>query len=173
MKPWSALLVAAVLGVAQTRSPNRLRIYVIDVEGGGATLVIAPSGDSMLIDSGSPGPAAERDSKRIADAMRDAGLAKINSLFTTHYDGDHVGGAPAANAVAHFERFFDHGEMDPKWVQNRGIEDRYQAYLEIAGGQRTILKPGDTVPLRGVRIDVVASSGRVIDKAINGGGAAN
>ena len=173
MNLWSALFVAAVLVVVQTRPANGLRIYVIDVEGGGATLVIAPSGDSMLIDSGSPGPAAERDSKRIADAMRAAGLTKINYLFTTHYDGDHVGGAPAANAVAHFERFFDHGEMDPKWEQNRGIDERYRAYLDIAAGKRTIVKAGDTIPLRGVRVDVVSSSGRVIDKAINGGGAPN
>ncbi len=173
MKLWPALLVAAVLGVTQARPSNGLRIYVVDVEGGGATLVVAPSGDSMLIDSGSPGPAAERDSKRIAEAMRAAGLEKINYLFTTHYDGDHVGGAPAANAVAHFERFFDHGEMDPRWEQNRGIEDRYKAYLEIAAGKRTIVKAGDAIPLRGVRVDVVAASGRVIDKPINGGGAAN
>jgi len=173
MNLWSALFVAAVLVVVQTRPANGLRIYVIDVEGGGATLVIAPSGDSMLIDSGSPGPAAERDSKRIADATRAAGLSKINYLFTTHYDGDHVGGAPAANAVAHFERFFDHGEMDPKWEQNRGIDERYRAYLDIAAGKRTIVKAGDTIPLRGVRVDVVSSSGRVIDKAINGGGAPN
>jgi beta-lactamase superfamily II metal-dependent hydrolase len=173
MKPWSALLITAVIGLAQTRTGNGLRIYVVDVEGGGATLVIAPSGDSMLIDSGSPAPAAERDSKRIADAMRSAGLEKINYLFTTHYDSDHVGGAPAANAVAHFDRFFDHGEMDPKWEQNRGIDDRYKAYLEIAAGKRTMVKAGDTIPLRGVRVDVVASSGHVIDKPINGGGAAN
>src|ERR1700704_3705778 len=132
----STLVLAALLGVAPA-TPAGLRVYVIDVEGGGATLVIAPSGQSMLIDSGSPGPAAERDSQRIAGAMRAAGLTKINYLFTTHYDGDHLGGAPAANAVAHFERFFDHGEMDPRWEQNRGIEERYKAYLAIAVGKRT------------------------------------
>src|SRR5262249_8830865 len=141
MKRWSILLVAVVLGGAQTRAPNGLRIYVIDVEGGGATLVIAPSGDSLLIDSGSPGPAAERDSKRIAEAMRAAGLEKINYLFTTHYDSDHVGGAPAANAVAHFERFFDHGEMDPRWEQNRGIDDRYKAYLDMRPANERSSRP--------------------------------
>ena len=151
MKIWAALLTA-VLGVAQSRPAESLRVYVIDVEGGGATLVVAPSGRSMLIDSGSPGPAAERDSRRIADAMHAAGLTKIDYLFTTHYDGDHVGGAPAANAVAHFDRFFDHGEMDPKWEQNRGIEERYGAYLAIAAGKRTIVNAGDTIPLEGVRV---------------------
>ena len=30
--------------------------------------------------------------------------------------------------------------MDPKWEQNRGIEERYAAYLEIAAGKRTIVE---------------------------------
>src|SRR5262245_41520903 len=105
----------------------------------------------MLIDSGSPGPAAVRDSQRIAAAMKAAGLQNIDYLFTTHYDGDHLGGAPAANQVAHFSRFFDHGEMDPKWTQNPGIENRYKAYLDIAAGKRTILKAGDVVRFKGIR----------------------
>jgi beta-lactamase superfamily II metal-dependent hydrolase len=105
--------------------------------------------------------------------MRAAGLTRIDSLFTTHYDGDHVGGAPAANAVAHFQRFFDHGEMDPKWEQNRAGEDRYRAYLAIAAGKRTILKAGDTIPFAGARVDVVASSGNVLARPVNGGGAPN
>src|SRR5258706_6009064 len=168
-----SLVLTAMLGLAQAGSSNNLRIYVIDVEGGGATLVIAPSGQSMLIDSGSPGPAAERDSKRIAEAMQAAGLTKINYLFTTHYDSDHVGGAPAANAVAHFERFFDHGEMDPKWESNATGGARWEAYKAIAAGKRTVVNAGDTIPLAGVRVDVVASHGSVIAKPINGGGAKN
>ena len=168
-----AFVAAVVLALAQGRAAQDLRVYVIDVEGGGATLVVSPSGESMLIDSGSPGPAAERDSARIADAMRAAGLTKINDLFTTHYDGDHVGGAPAANAVAHFDRFFDHGEMDPKWGQNSGIEDRYSAYVNIARGKRTIVKPGDTIPFGRAHVEVVSSAGKVIDRAINGGGQQN
>jgi competence protein ComEC len=169
----ATLAVFLILAVAQTGRPSGLRIYVVDVEGGGATLIVSPGGQSILIDSGSPGAAAERDSARIAAAMHAAGLTKINYLFTTHYDGDHVGGAPAADAVAHFDRFFDHGEMDPKWEQNRGIEERYRAYLALAAGKRTIVKAGDTIPFAGARIDVVASQGAVIAKAINHGGAAN
>jgi competence protein ComEC len=169
----SILILTALLGLAQSPPAGGLRVYVIDVEGGGATLVVAPSGQSMLIDSGSPGPAAERDASRIAEAMRAAGLTKIDYLFTTHYDSDHIGGAPAANAVAHFDRFFDHGEVDSKWEQGRGIEERYRAYLAIAAGKRTIVNAGDTIPFGGARVDVVASHGAVLGQAINGGGAAN
>jgi competence protein ComEC len=172
VKP-AAVLLALALSLAQIGSPASLRIYVIDVEGGGATLVVAPSGQSMLIDSGSGGAAAERDSKRIADAMQAAGLSKINYLFTTHYDGDHVGGAPAANTIAHFDRFFDHGEMDPKWEQNAAGGPRYNAYLAIATGKRSVTNAGDTIPLAGVQVDVVSSHGSVIARPINGGGAKN
>jgi len=168
-----ALALAGAMALAQARTPGGLRIFIVDVEGGGATLVVSPSGQSMLVDSGSPGAAAGRDSARIADAMREAGLTKINYLFTTHYDGDHVGGAPAANAVAHFDRFFDHGEFDAKWEQGRGIEDRYGAYVAIARGKRTIVKPGDTIPFGDARVDVVSSAGQVISKPINGGGQDN
>jgi len=169
----TALVLTAALALLQPRSARILRIYAIDVEGGGATLVVSPTGESMLIDSGSPGAAAERDSARIAAAMRDAGLSKIDDLLTTHYDSDHVGGAPAADAVAHFDRFFDHGEMDPQWEQNRGIEERYAAYLAVARGKRTIVKAGDTIPFGDARIDVVSSAGAVLAKAIAGAGRPN
>jgi beta-lactamase superfamily II metal-dependent hydrolase len=165
--------LSAALALAPCYAADTLRIYVIDVEGGGSTLVVAPSGQSMLIDAGSAGPAGDRDAKRIAAAIQDAGLKKIDYLFTTHYDGDHVGGAPNANQVAHFDRFFDHGEIDSKWEQNRGFEERYKDYLAVASGKRTILKAGDTVPLKGLRTDVVSSQGSVIGKAINGGGKPN
>jgi beta-lactamase superfamily II metal-dependent hydrolase len=168
-----AIAISMLAGLLPAFAADTLRIYVIDVEGGGSTLVVAPSGQSMLIDAGSAGPAGDRDARRIAAAMQDAGIRKIDYLFTTHYDGDHLGGAPNANAVAHFERFFDHGEIDPKWEQNRGFEERYKDYLAIATGKRTIVKAGDTVPLKGARVDVVSSQGAVLNKAINGGGKAN
>ena len=169
MKIPNAILCAA-LSLASGYAADMLRIYVIDVEGGGATLVIAPSGQSMLIDSGSAG---DRDPQRISAGMHAAGLTKIDYLFTTHYDGDHVGGMPGANKVAHFDHFFDHGEIDSKWEQNRGFEQRYSDYLAIAGRKRTIVKAGDAIPFDGVHVNVVASQGVVLPKAINKGGEQN
>ena len=153
---------------------NTLRIYQIDVEGGGAALIVTPSGQSMLIDSGSPPPpTGERDSKRIAAAMQAAGLTKINYLFTTHYDGDHVGGAVAANNLVHFDRFFDHGDPDMAYNQNPGIEDRFKGYMGIAAGKRTIVKPADLIPFDGARVQVISGAGEVLKTPINGGGGPN
>ena len=68
----AALSVASV--VAQDRAARTLDVYVIDVEGGNATLFVAPSRESLLIDTGNGGPAAMRDADRIMAAVKDAGL---------------------------------------------------------------------------------------------------
>src|SRR5260370_39545830 len=75
---------------AQTKS---LEVYVIDVEGGNATLFVSPNRESLLIDTGNAGAiAAPRDAGRIVDAIKDAGLTQIDHLIITHWHGDHFGG---------------------------------------------------------------------------------
>ena len=66
-----ALLAAGAVG-AQPR--DTFNIYLVDVEGGNATLFVAPSRESLLIDTGNGGPAAMRDADRIMAAVKDAGL---------------------------------------------------------------------------------------------------
>ena len=86
-----ALAISATVLVAQTR--KTLDIYVVDVEGGNATLFVSPSGQSVLIDTGNVAPAAAvRDADRILDAAKDAGITQIDHLITTHWHGDHFGG---------------------------------------------------------------------------------
>ncbi len=70
-------MVAATPVTAQT-----LDIYWIDVEGGGASLVVAPTGESMLVDTGWPQPEG-RDAARIVAAMREAGLEKLDYMLIT------------------------------------------------------------------------------------------
>ena len=79
------------MSAAQDRSSRTLDIYVVDVEGGNATLFVSPSRQSLLIDTGNGGPAAVRDADRIMAAIKDAGLSQIDHLITTHYHGDHFG----------------------------------------------------------------------------------
>ena len=71
------IVVSVVLVSAQARLTKTLDIYVVDVEGGNATLFVSPSGESLLIDTGSGGAAAVRDAERILAAARDAGVTRI------------------------------------------------------------------------------------------------
>jgi len=151
-----------------TAQSRPLDIYWVDVEGGGATLVVTPSGESLLVDTGNPG---DRDASRIFEvATKQAGLKKIDYLFTTHYHGDHVGGAPALAKLIPIDHFYDHG---PSVDKDGATGEAWNAYKTISAGKSTIVKPGDTMPLKGVKVEVVSSAGKVITKPINGGGAPN
>ena len=81
------LLVTAVLallwlpvGPGLTAAQETLEIYLIDVEGGRATLFVSPEGETLLIDTGNGGEAAARDAGRIRAAMRDAGAVSYTHL---------------------------------------------------------------------------------------------
>src|SRR5262249_51323838 len=129
----------------QTRN---LDIYWVDVEGGGSTLIVSPTGQSLLVDTGNPAP-DDRDAKRIYAAAQMAGLRQIDMLLTTHYHGDHVGGAPALAKMIPISRFLDHGDSIEKG-NNENTARLWNEYLRIAQGKRTVMKPGDKIPLNGV-----------------------
>jgi len=99
---------ASIAAHAQTNKP--LNIYVVDVEGGNATLFAAPSGQSVLIDTGNGGPAAARDAGRILAAAQDAGIAQIDHLITTHWHGDHFGAMAELAGRIPIKQFIDQRE---------------------------------------------------------------
>ncbi len=86
----AAVAAAAGLGLAApsrplAAPPRTLDIYFVDVEGGAATLMVTPMGESVLVDSGWPREDG-RDAKRIAHAARElAGLSAIDHYVTTHW----------------------------------------------------------------------------------------
>lgn len=137
-----ALALAIVLAAGGTvRAQDTLDIYLIDVEGGGATLFVTPEGESILIDTGNGGAAAERDSGRIVDAMTDAGVEAIDSLITTHWHGDHFGSLAALAARVPIRRYIDHGpNIQPNPATDAFIDTTYRELYEAA--ERVIVAPG-------------------------------
>src|SRR5262245_36975900 len=115
MHPSRSLLLGLLTGlvvvppIAHAQTSKLTNIYGVDVEGGNATLFVAPSGQSVLIDSGNGGPAAVRDAERIQAAMKDAGAAQIDHLITTHWHGDHFGAMAELAGRVPIKQFIDHG----------------------------------------------------------------
>jgi competence protein ComEC len=153
---------------AQGGSTKPLQIYVIDTEGGKATLFVSPTGQTALLDSGNPGG---RDTDRIMLALADAGVTKLDYLITTHYHVDHVGGMQALAARIPIATFVDHGPSVEAREQVQGFQ---QVYAELYGKAKHIVaKPGDRIPITGLDWRVVTSAGQVLKTPLPGGGTAN
>lgn len=167
-----ALLVLVVLfaATAAYSQSKPLRVYAIDVEGGQSTLIVSPSGESLLIDTGWPGFNG-RDADRIVNAAKDAGLKQIDYVLITHFHRDHVGGVPQLVQRFKVGAFIDHGEN--REDANDPRED-YAAYVKaIAGHKRMIVKPGEHVPIKGIDVQVLTADGKHIEKALSGAGQPN
>ena len=168
-----ALALAIVLAAGgAARAQDTLDIYLIDVEGGGATLFVTPGGESILIDTGNGGAAAERDSGRIVDAMTDAGVDAIDHLITTQWHGDHFGSLSALAARVPIRHYVDHGpSIQPNPATDAFIATTYRDLYEAA--ERTIVAPGDAIDAAGVDVTVLASAKRVLSEPLPGQGAPN
>jgi competence protein ComEC len=164
------LLEAPSWAKAKERSDQNLQIFFIDVEGGQATLFVTPSGHSMLIDTGWPGFDG-RDAKRIVTAAKAAGLKKIDYVVVTHYHTDHVGGVPELAKRIKIDNFVDHG---PNQEDSDVTRKDFAAYQKaVAHSKRMVVKPGDTIPVEGMQVQVLTAAGEHITKALDGGGQEN
>jgi beta-lactamase superfamily II metal-dependent hydrolase len=163
----SALLVATSFAAP---TPKPLQIYFIDVEGGQATLVVSPSGESLLIDTGWPANEG-RDADRILAAAHQAGLKQIDYVLITHYHRDHVGGVPQLVDGIKVGTFVDHG---PNLEDSQVTRTDYAAYEKaIAGHPRVTVKPGWALPIKGIEVRVLAAAGEHITDPLPGVGEAN
>ena len=171
----SVLLTAAIMPTwtsAQPAANDTLTIYVVDVEGGNATLFVSPTGQSMLMDTGNGGAAADRDVGRIIAATEDAGLQQIDYLITTHWHGDHYGGLAELATRIPIRHYIDHG---PTVEDNERVQEFLDgAYRNLyTAAMRTVVDPGDSIPLTGVDVQVMASAGEVLRAPLPGAGASN
>src|SRR5712691_3354367 len=151
-------------------SPKALQIYFIDVEGGQATLLVSPSGQSLLIDTGWSGYEG-RDAERIVAAAHQAGITQLDDVLITHYHRDHVGGVPQLVDGIKVGTFVDHG---PNLEDSEVTRADYAAYEKaIAGHAHVIVKPGWGLPIKGFQVQVVSAAGDLIKKPLSVAGEAN
>lgn len=170
------LLVAVMAGLvtsaaaAQPAPDRALDIYFVDVQGGAATVLITGDRETIVVDSGWPG-FDDRDPKRIVHVIRDrAGCDHLDHLVTTHWHRDHFGGVEGLARLIRIDHFWDRGLPEdrdstldfpdgPRENDPLGI-----AYRKASAGKRKALRPGDTLPLSGLKAVVLASGGKVIDR---------
>jgi beta-lactamase superfamily II metal-dependent hydrolase len=163
---------AQAQGAARAQNPRTMSIYLVDVEGGNATLFVSPSGGSVLIDTGNGGAAAARDADRIMAAVKDAGLTQIDHLITTHYHGDHFGAMAELAGRIPIRHYIDHGQnVQPGAAVDEFLQKTYPALY--GKSKHTIVKPGDRVDVADLDWRIVTSAGETIKTPLSGSGRPN
>src|SRR5437867_7402903 len=139
-----AFLAILIVPAAAGAAPKALDIYFIDVEGGAATLIVTPGGESLLIDTGFPG---DRDAGRIAYvALELARLKRIDHCVITHWHRDHVGGVATLAKLIPIKNYYDHGL--PQTIASDMQAEFIEAYKQTTQGKSITLKPGSEITLQ-------------------------
>lgn len=149
--PAAALWIAVSPATLWLPAPNELRVAVLDVGQGEATLLHFPNGRRMLVDAG--GASAEgRDlgARVIGPTLRARGIRRLDYLVVTHADLDHIGGA------ATLVREFRPTEV---WVGVPVVDDaslgRLREAADAVGAAWRQARRGEQLEVGMVRIDVV------------------
>ena len=157
-----ALILAAATAVPAERG---LEIYWVDVEGGGATLIVTPARESVLIDTGFPGA---RDANRIHRvATQVAGLTRIDHVVVTHFHIDHFGG------LAELARLMPVGTLHERHLASAPDAERAQPELEpyktLAVEQRSVVRAGESLTLTQtagtapVRLEILGANAQFVE----------
>ncbi len=134
---------------------NRLlKIIVINVGQGDATLVIGPDQTTLLIDGGP----AETGASKVLETLNEEDTQKLNWVIASHYDLDHIGGLPAVLAGFAVEAVLDRGDLT-----NQDLP-LFFGYLDRAGPLRQEAEPGLEIPLGdGATATVIVVNGNYAD----------
>jgi glyoxylase-like metal-dependent hydrolase (beta-lactamase superfamily II) len=180
----TALVAWCGLGVTGLEASETLDIYFIYAGGsaGNATLLVAPSGESMMLDVGPPYTA-----RHVLNALKQAGVSQVDYLVNTHFHDDHFGATAELATKIKVVNFVDHGESvelgktDDWWKQRRApwfrpgmgnaYDAKYDAYLKAREtGRHIVVQAGDVIPIKGIEARVICAGGKVIPAPLPGAG---
>ena len=129
-----------------TVGPDGFTVYFIDVGQGDATLIIAASGESLLIDGG-------RSKTRIRERLSSLGITDLDAVLATHADSDHISGLVEVFDLFQIERFYWNGQVhDTLAFQN------LMTAAQTEGSVITVSTRGDTIPLGNLSLQVLHPS---------------
>src|SRR6185295_18334380 len=147
--------------------PGQAQIYFVDVGTGAGTLIVSPTGKTLLVDGGPPGSGT-----KIAALLDTLGIAAIDFTVVTHYHIDHMGGMiQVLNAGRVAGVAYDNGDgadVQPPGTSTSPASTR-GTYLNLiaatghAGVTRQTAVPGASLDLGGgMRATFVAAGGHLL-----------
>jgi beta-lactamase superfamily II metal-dependent hydrolase len=168
MKKLTALAAFVVLLLTQRpdAQTGAARIYFVDVGTGASTLVVSPTGKTLLVDGGPPGSGV-----KIGHLLAELGITTIDYTVLTHYHIDHMGGLiEVLNGGRVAGVAFDNGDgadvappgTSTSPISTRGTYLNYVAATTLGGARQTAVA-GEFIDLGGgMRATFVAAGARLL-----------
>ena len=185
----AALVLALLTQHPHAQGASLAQVYFVDIGQGASTLIVSPTGKTLLVDGGPPGSGAKITSLLTTlgipqidyKAMSVRATALLDYTVLTHYHIDHMGGlielmnAGRVKSAADGGMAYDNGdapEVQPPGTSTsptstRGTYSSYVAAVGSAGALRATPNPGGAsnavIDLGGgMRATFIAAGGRLI-----------
>ena len=124
-------------------STTGFTIHFIDVGQGDATLIVADTGEALLIDGG-------RSKTRIRDRLTAMGVTDLDAIAATHADADHIAGLVEVLKMYEIEDIYlNGGSSDTQTFGN------FMAGVDAEGAVVRVVSRGDVISLGPLEIVVV------------------
>jgi competence protein ComEC len=134
-----------------TSSAGSLKIHYINVGQSASTLIVSPTGETMLIDSGD----WRNDGESVLQYLKQHNISRIDYLVTSHADADHIGGHSA------IINYYETKANGIGAVYDPGIassSNTYQRYLDAVERHNVTLyktQEGDRIPFKCATVNVL------------------
>ena len=131
---------------------GELQIHHIDVGQADATLVVTPTGETMLIDTGD----WRQDGTGVIAYLEAHDIDRIDHLVATHGHADHIGGHAAV--IEHYETELDGigAAYDSGVAHSSQTYDNYLDAIEEHGVELLLIEAGDELPLADAAVAATA-----------------
>ncbi|MFT4945441.1 MAG: competence protein ComEC [Halovenus sp.] len=124
-------------------TPGTLEVHHIDVGQAGATLVVTPEEETILVDTGD----WQSDGEGVITYLEEHGIERIDHLVATHPHADHIGGHAAV--IEYFEE--EAGGIgalyDPGQPHDTQTYENYLDAVDAYGHELLLVEEGDKLPL--------------------------
>lgn len=127
---------------------SELEVHSINVGQADATLIIAPNGETVLIDSGD----WRNNGETVIDYLETHDIDRIDHLIATHAHADHIGGHAAIINHYETERNGIGAVWDSGVPHTSQVYDRYLDAIEEHNVTLYETREGDTIPFEDDRL---------------------
>ncbi|WP_276300991.1 lamin tail domain-containing protein [Halorussus lipolyticus] len=131
---------------------GNLSVHFLNVGQGASILVVGPSGETLLYDTGN----WNDDGRYVLDYLRERDIERIDYLVTSHADADHIGGH--AEVIDYFETEADGigAIYDPGISAGTRTYDDYLDAVERHDVTLYRAQAGDRIPMAGVSVRILS-----------------